>query len=189
MVAAIVARAVAEEQRLCAREEEKGSESGRGESSTSVATFNDLLLPAHHETTTPSSTPTPQPAAAAAAAALPSTSAPKPPKKLKAKKQEALAAAASQAEFDRLIRRAPQLRSKDDLCEFYQDELSSHCGVWDDEGLAEAHAELDGEEEFEVEQRFLSRFGMSESVLRLGGLRPPAVGRVLVRGWLPVLRR
>ena len=30
------------------------------------------------------------------------------------------------------------------------------------EGLAEAHDELDGEEEFEVEERLLSRFGMSE---------------------------
>ena len=88
-------------------------------------------------------------------------------------RQEALAAAASQAEFDRLIRRAPQLWSKDDLCEFYQ-ELSSHCGVWDDEGLAEAHAELDGEEEFEVEQRFLSRFGMSEYYGSEGFDRPPS---------------
>ena len=101
-------------------------------------------------------------------------------------RDEALAAAASQAEFDRLIRRAPQLWSKDDLCEFYQ-ELSSHCGVWDDEGLAEAHAELDGEEEFEVEQRFLSRFGMSEYYGSEGFDRAPAVGRVLVRRWL--LRR
>ena len=84
------AREEVQRRRLCAREEEKVSESGRGESSTSVATF-DLLLPAHHETTTPSSTPTPQ-----------------PPKKLKAKKQEAHATAASEAEFDRLRRRAPQ---------------------------------------------------------------------------------
>ena len=126
-------------------------------------------------------TPTPQPAAAAAAAAaaaLPSTSAPKPPKKLKAKKQEALAAAASQAEFDRLIRRAPQLWSKDDLCEFYQElppsSTRSYCGVWDDEGLAEAHDELDGEEEFEVEQRLLSRFGMSEYYGSEGFDRPPS---------------
>ena len=60
-----------------------------------------------------------------------------------------------------------------------------YCGVWDDEGLAEAHDELDGEEEFEVEER-LSLAVRHERVLRLGGLRPPAVvGRVLVRRWLP----
>ena len=103
-------------------------------------------------------------------------STPKPPKKLKAKKQEALAAAASQAEFDRLLKRAPQLWSKDDLCVFYQEHPrgSSHCGVWDDEGLAEAHDELDGEEEFEVEQRLLSRFGMSEYYGSEGFDRPPS---------------
>ena len=99
-----------------------------------------------------------------------------PPKKLKAKKQEALAAAASQAEFDRLLRRAPQLWSKVDLCVFYHEHPrgSSHCGVWDDEGLAEAHDELDGEEEFEVEQRLLSRFGMSEYYGSEGFDRPPS---------------
>ena len=81
-----------------------------------------------------------------------------------------------QAEFDRLLRRAPQLWSKDDLCVFYQEHPrgSSHCGVWDDEGLAEAHDELDGEEEFEVEQRLLSRFGMSEYYGSEGFDRPPS---------------
>jgi hypothetical protein len=48
-----------------------------------------------------------------------------------------------------------------------------YCGVWDDEGLAEAHDELDGEEEFEVEERLLSRFGMSEYYGSEGFDRPP----------------
>ena len=59
---------------------------------------------------------------------------------------------------------------------FYQEHPrgSSHCGVWDDEGLAEAHDELDGEEEFEVEQRLLSRFGMSEYDGSEGFDHPPS---------------
>ena len=45
----------------------------------------------------------------------------------------------------------------DDLNPFYG------CGTWDDEGLAEAHDELDGrEEEEEAEERLLTRLGMSE---------------------------
>jgi hypothetical protein len=68
VVAAIVARAVAEEE--CSGRRRRSPNRGVGNQvSTGVAIFNDLLLPAHHETATPSSTPTPQ-----------------PPKKLKAKK-------------------------------------------------------------------------------------------------------
>jgi hypothetical protein len=44
----------------------------------------------------------------------------------------------------------------DDLNPFYG------CGTWDDEGLAEAHDELDGREEEEAEERLLTRLGMSE---------------------------
>ena len=60
-----------------------------------------------------------------------------------------------------------------------------YCGVWDDEGLAEAHDELDGEEEFEVEERLLSRFGMSEYYGSEGFDRPTSDVSVLVRRWLP----
>ena len=122
-------------------------------SSTSVATF-DLLLPAHHETTTPSSTPTPQ-----------------PPKKLKAKKQEPHATAASEAEFDRLRRRAPQHCGADGIwsqAQFYG------CGTWDVEGLAEAHDELDGLEEGKEEERLLAQLGMDEYYGSEGFDRPPS---------------
>ena len=67
--------------------------------------------------------------------------------------------------------RAPQLCGADGIwskAQFYG------CGTWDVEGLAEAHDELDGEEEFEVEQRLLSRFGMSEYYGSEGFDRPPS---------------
>ena len=62
------------------------------------------------------------------------------------------------------------------MCVFYQEHPrgSSHCGVWDDEGLAEAHDELDGQEEFEAEERLLSRFGVSEYDGSEGFDRPPS---------------
>ena len=103
--------------------------------------------------------------------ALPSTSTPQPPKKLKAKKQEALAAAASEAEFDRLRRRAPQLCGADGIwpkAQFFG------YGTWDDEGLAEAHDVLDGREEEGAEERLLARLDMSEYYGSEGFDRPPS---------------
>ena len=46
------------------------------------------------------------------------------------------------------------------------------CGTWDDEGLAEAHDELDGREEEGAEERLLARLGgrHERRVLRLRGL-------------------
>ena len=46
--------------------------------------------------------------------------------------------------------------------------------MWDDGGLAEAHDELDGQEEFEAEERLLSRFGVSEYDGSEGFDRPPS---------------
>ena len=47
------------------------------------------------------------------------------------------------------------------------------CGTWDDEGLAEAHDELDGREEDEAEERLLTRLGMSKYYGSEGFDRPP----------------
>jgi hypothetical protein len=56
----------------------------------------------------------------------------------------------------------------DDLNPFYG------CGTWDDEGLAEAHDELDGREEDEAEERLLTRLGMSKYYGSEGFDRPPS---------------
>jgi hypothetical protein len=48
------------------------------------------------------------------------------------------------------------------------------CGTWDDEGLAEAHDELDGREEDEAEERLLTRLGMSKYYGSEGFDRPPS---------------
>jgi hypothetical protein len=61
------------------------------------------------------------------------TPTPQQPKKLKAKKQGAHAVAASEAEFDRLRRRAPQLCGADGIwskAQFYG------CGTWDVSGTS-----------------------------------------------------
>ena len=77
----------------------------------------------------------------------------------------------SQAEFDRLRRRAPHLWGADDLDRFYG------CGTWDNEGLAEEHDKLDEQEEGGRGGGASPRAARHERVLRLRGLRPPAVRR------------
>ena len=79
--------------------------------------------------------------------------------------------------FDRLRRRAPQHCGADGIwsqAQFYG------CGTWDVEGLAEAHDELDGLEKGKERRRrsVSSRSLAWMSTTGLGGLRPPAVGRV-----------
>ena len=74
----------------------------------------------------------------------------------------------SQAEFDRLRRRAPHLWGADDLDHFYG------CGTWDNEGLAEEHDKLDEQEEDEAGERLLTRLGMSEYYGSEGFDHPPS---------------
>ena len=75
---------------------------------------------------------------------------------------------ASQAEFERLRRRAPHLWGADDLDHFYG------CGTWDNEGLAEEHDKLDEQEEDEAGERLLARLGMSEYYSSEGFDHPPS---------------
>ena len=77
-------------------------------------------------------------------------------------------------EFDRLRRRAPQLCGADGIYSKAQLSSATARGPRDDEGLAEAHDELDGLEEDEAEERLLSRFGMSEYCGSEGFDRPPS---------------
>ena len=88
--------------------------------------------------------------------------------RFKAKKKAAAAAAAAEAEYERLRRRAP-LRCAPgggwDLLEFFGR------GGWDEEGLAEAHYQLDLDEAYGEEEEVFPGFdgdGMEE-----GFSRPP----------------
>ena len=135
-------------------------ESERG-GTTYRATTIAPLRPASRETkapppSAPSSTPSSAPSAAP------------PAKTLKAKKAAAAAAAAAEAEYERLRRRAP-LRCAPgggwDLLEFFGR------GGWDEEGLAEAHYQLDLDEAYGEEEEVFPGFdgdGMEE-----GFSRPP----------------
>ena len=58
------------------------------------------------------------------------------------------------------------------LNQFYG--CGTHVRAWDDEGLAEAHDELDGREEDEAEERLLTRLGMSKYYGSEGFDRPPS---------------
>ena len=164
LLRAEAARLQAEEQERCAGGADGAAlESERGEQRTGATTIGPLR-PASRETkapppSAPSSTPSSAPSAAP------------PAKTLKAKKAAAAAAAAAEAEYERLRRRAP-LRCAPgggwDLLDFFG---VFGRGGWDEEGLAEAHYQLDLDEAYGEEEEVFPGFdgdGMEE-----GFSRPP----------------